>query len=222
MTSKYSCLFVVGLTILSVVDRDASAFMPEPPVETVRSDASEYRNGSADTKKRPELSESDLKLTLEFAAEHHPELARLLKHLRQSRPQEFQRAARELHLQVLTLHKLRDRNPVRYAHQLEVWKYDSQIRVLVAKWSRTRDESLELNIRGLLQQRREAKLAQLQAEHARLTEQLQKVQDQISSHAEASDAAIERDWEQLTKKTNARRKTQPQTTSEPTQSEVSQ
>lgn len=222
MTAKYRGLIVPAFIIMYAMDDIAVAFMPEPPAETVSSASSEYSHGSADTKKRPELSESELTLTLEFAAEHHPELARLLKHLRQSRPQEFQRAARELHQQVLTLQKLRERNPVRYAHQLEVWKCDSQIRVLVAKWSRTRDESLELQIRGLLQQRRDAKLAQLQAEHARLTEQLQKVQDQIASHTEASDTGIEREWEQLTKKTNVRRKTQQQTTSEPTQSEVSQ
>ncbi|MEZ6033300.1 MAG: hypothetical protein R3C17_09420 [Planctomycetaceae bacterium] len=221
MTSKYAGLIVITFLIMYVMD-DVAAFVPEPPAGTVSSVPSEYSQGSADTKKRPDLSESELKLTLDFAAEHHPELARLLKHLRQSRPQEFQRAVRELHQQVLLLQRLRERNPVRYAHQLEVWKCDSQIRVLVAKWSRTRDESLELQIRGLLQQRRDAKLAQLQAEHARLTEQLQKIQDQIASHAEASDAAIDREWEQLTKKTNARRKTQQQTTSEPTQSEVSQ
>ena len=90
----------------------------------------------------------------------------------------------------------------RYAHQLELWKNDSQIRVLVAKWSRTRDDALEQEIRGLLQQRRDIQLVQLKADQQRLTEQMQRVEKQIST---LSDSQLEREWEQLAKKTNASR-----------------
>ena len=136
-------------------------------------------------------------------SEHHPELARLLEQLRKSRPHEFQRAVRELIQQIQTLEKLQERNSTRYAHQLELWKNDSQIRVLVAKWSHTQNDALEQEIRGLLQQRRDMKLAQLKFDQQRLTEQLQKVEKQIAT---VSDSELEREWEQLAKKTNSSRK----------------
>ena len=153
-----------------------------------------------------ELPESDLNGTMACASEHHPELARLLEHLKKSRPNEFQRAMRELHQQVQGLEKLRERNPARHAQQLELWKTDSQIRVLVAKWSKSGDKKLEQEIRELLKQRRDAKLAQLKAERLRLSEQLQKVDSQITSLSEAHDQQLDREWEQLAKKTNANRK----------------
>ena len=75
--------------------------------------------------------------------------------------------------------------------------------MLVAKWSRSRDDALEQEIRALLQQRRDLKLAQLKADQQRLTEQVQKVEKQIAT---LSDSQLEREWEQLAKKTNASRK----------------
>jgi septal ring factor EnvC (AmiA/AmiB activator) len=196
-------MLMIGFTTVLMTGGDEAAFAAEPPADAVRSDSPKPGDKATDKKLRPELSESELTLTMGFAAEHHPELARLLDHLKKSRPSEFQRAVRELNQQIQTLEKLREKNPARYAHQLELWKNDSQIRVLVAKWSRTQDDELEQEIRGLLQQRRDLKLAQLKAEQQRLTEQMQKLEKQIAT---LSDSQLEREWEQLAKKTNASRK----------------
>lgn len=194
---------VIGFSTVFMIGGDVTALaVAEPPSDAVRSDSPKPGDKATDKKPRAELSESDLTVTMAFASEHHPELARLLEHLKKSRPGEFQRAVRELNQQIQTLEKLRERNPARYAHQLEVWKSDSQIRVLVAKWSRTRDDALEQEIRELLQQRRDMKLAQLKADQQRLTEQMQRLEKQIST---LSDSQLEREWEQLAKKTNASR-----------------
>jgi hypothetical protein len=180
-------------------------FAADPPATSVRVDAPKAADKSADKKVRTELSESDIVATMAFASEHHPELARLLEHLRKSRSNEFQRAARELNQQVVVLEKLKEKNPARYEHQLKLWKEDSQIRVLVAKWSYSKDEAIEQQIRQLLQQRHDTKIAQLRTEQKRLVEQLQKVEKQLTSLAEMPDSQIDREWEQLAKKTNANR-----------------
>lgn len=194
-------LLMVGFACRDSVTASAA----DPPATSVRVDASKTAEKSADKKNRAELSESDLVATMVFASEHHPELARLLEHLRKSRSNEFQRAARELNQQIVVLEKLKEKNPVRYEHQLQLWKEDSQIRVLVAKWSFSKDEAIEQQIRQLLQQRRDTKVAQLKAEQKRLSEQLQKVEKQLTTISEMPDSQIDREWEQLAKKTNANR-----------------
>ena len=177
----------------------------DPPLTGAAVDAPKSGEKIVDKKVRSELSDSDLAATMAFASEHHPELARLLEHLRKSRANEFQRAARELNQQMTTLEKMKERNSSRYASQLQLWKEDSQIRVLVAKWSHSKDEALEQQIRQLLRQRRDAKRGQLEAERRRLTEQLQKVETQLAAYSEPQDSQIDREWEQLAKKMNANR-----------------
>ncbi|MEJ7591099.1 MAG: hypothetical protein WKF77_06085 [Planctomycetaceae bacterium] len=198
-------LLTLAICLLAVVTfgGNVTAFVPEPPADAVRSDSPKTGDKTADKKPRADVSESDLTLTMAFASEHHPELARLLEKLRKSRPNEFQRAVRELNQQIQQLEKLREKNPTRYSHQLALWKNDSQIRVMVAKWSRTQDDALEQEIRALMQQRRDMKLAQLKADQQRLSEQMQKLEKQMAT---LSDSQLEREWEQLAKKTNASRK----------------
>lgn len=202
--NRASCwTLVIGFATVFMIGGDVTALAAaEPPADAVRSDSPKLGDKATDKKQRAELSESDLTVTMAFASEHHPELARLLEHLKKSRPGEFQRAVRELNQQILALEKLREKNQARYAHQLELWKNDSQIRVLVAKWSRSQDDALEQEIRGLLLQRRDMKLAQLKADQQRLTEQMQRLEKQIAT---LSDSQLEREWEQLAKKTNASR-----------------
>ena len=203
MNRAFLSTLMFAFVIVFTIGGEVIAFVPEPPGDAVRPDSPKPGDKTADKKLRADVSESDLSVTMAFASEHHPELARLLEQLRKSRPHEFQKAVRELHQQIQTLEKLREKNPTRYTHQLELWKNDSQIRVLVAKWSRTQDDALEREIRALLQQRRDMKLTQLKVDQQRLTEQMQKVEKQIAT---MSDSQLEREWEQLAKKTNASRK----------------
>ncbi len=202
---RFSGRLVILLIVAYAASDKLAAFGAEPPTTAVSVDAPKVIDKSAEKKLRPEFSESDLTATMAFASEHHPELARLLEHLRKSRANEFQRAVRELNQQIVVLEKLKEKNPARYEHQLQLWKEDSQIRVLVAKWSHSKDESIEQQIRMLLKQRRDTKYAQLKMEQKRLAEQLQKVEKQLTALSEMPDSQIDREWEQLAKKTSSNR-----------------
>ncbi|MFO1003296.1 MAG: hypothetical protein U0936_23420 [Planctomycetaceae bacterium] len=153
-----------------------------------------------DKKARSEKSEAERKAAMEFATQHHPELARLLEQLEKSRPNEFSRAIRDLNQQFQQLERTREKNPTRYDAQLESWKIESQIRVLTARWSLSRDAELETQIRSLLKQRREAKVAQLKADRERLLEQQRKIDEQLSALSDPMDAQVDKEWEQLAKK----------------------
>ena len=153
-----------------------------------------------DKKSRPETSAGDRKAAMEFATQHHPELARLLEQLEKSRPHEFARAMKDLNQQLQQLERTREKNPTRYVAQLESWKVESQIRVLTARWSLNRDAELETQIRGLLKQRREAKMAQLKLDKERLLEQQRKIDDQLTALSDPMDSQVDKEWEQLAKK----------------------
>lgn len=153
-----------------------------------------------DKKSRGDNPSADRKAAMAFATEHHPELARLLEQLEKSRPHEFARAMKDLNQQLLQLERTREKNPIRYEAQLESWKLESQIRVLTARWSLSRDAELETQIRSLLKQRRETKIAQLKADKERLIEQQRKIDEQLTALSDPMDSQVEKEWEQLSKK----------------------
>jgi hypothetical protein len=170
-------------------------------------DALNHQNPLPGSKKaaRQDVSDSDSTSVLQFANEHHPELARLLEQLGKSRPGEFARAERELSQQIKALERVQERNPEKYQVQLETWKRDSQIRVLMARWFRSQDPELEKEVRELLTARREARLAQLRSEQKRLAEQLKKVEEQLAVVSQPIEPEIEKEWEQLSKKASIRK-----------------
>lgn len=160
---------------------------------------------------KAEVSAEDRKTAITFAGENHPELARLLEQLEKSRPGEFARAVRELKQQIQRLEKVREKSPARYAEQLESWKLDSQIRVQIARWSRSHDAELEKQIRDLLKLRREAKLAQLGADQQRLADQLARVGEQLAKMSGPIESQVDEEWLQLSKRATAGKKNSDRT-----------
>jgi DNA-binding transcriptional MerR regulator len=164
---------------------------------------------SADKDKnaRPPVTPEQRRQVLAFAREHHPELARLLEQLDKSRSGEFGRAVRELNLQIQRLERTREKSPARYAVQLESWKVDSQIRILMARWVRNHDDGLERQIRTLLRERQTARVAQLTAEQQRLEDQLKRINQQLTELAGDGEALVDKEWQQLASRTEQQKKT---------------
>lgn len=170
---------------------------------------------NAGKKDRQILSDEDQAAVMSFVAENHPELGRLLEQLRKSRAQDFARAIRELSQQKQQLDRVRERNPNRYSQQLDQWKHDSQIRLLMARWSRKEDPELESQIRELLRLRQEAKRTQLKADQSRLVEQLRKVEEQLSNLGDSSEAQIDLEWKQMAAKASPKKGLAPKQKNSP-------
>jgi hypothetical protein len=168
-----------------------------------KSDAGERKlraDDSPQEKRTPKSIEPDRAAVLKFTTQHHPELARLLGQLEKSRPDEFRRACRELTGQIQLLDRLKEKNPARYEVQLENWKLDSQIRVLMARWAVRREPEIEEQVRELLQKRREHRIAQLESERARIADQLKRMDEQLAAVSAPISSQVDREWEQLSKK----------------------
>jgi len=162
---------------------------------------------NSDRQSQPKLpkitSAEEQQSTLDFIAEHHPELFHLLEQLQKSRPDEFRSALRELVPQTQAIIRMHDRLPARYPTQLAAWKRDSQIRLLMARWSRSQDPQIETQVRELIAQRHKDRTAELQAEQQRLSEQLRKVEEQLKSQNTDPQQVFNSVWEQLARRAAA-------------------
>ena len=125
-----------------------------------------------------------------FAVAHHPELAPLLERLRQEAPAEFAAAVADLDWTRERLAKLRDRQPERYEAALAEWKLSSRIRLTLARLATNPSAEAEQELRQLVQQRAEARLAPLRAERERITARLENITAQLEAFDRDPEAAI--------------------------------
>ncbi len=87
---------------------------------------------------------------LTFVRQHHPELADLLTRLKDRRPQEYQKAIRDLFRVSERLALSNEQQPARYELELQEWKLASRIQLLAARMSMNGSPELEQELRGLL------------------------------------------------------------------------
>jgi hypothetical protein len=125
-----------------------------------------------------------------FAVAHHPELVPLLDRLRTEAPREFAAAVADLDRTRERLAKLRDRQPERHDAALTEWKLSSRIRLSLARLTTNPSAEAEEELRQLVRQRAEARLAPLRAERERITTRLEKVTAQLEAFDRDPEAAV--------------------------------
>lgn len=143
----------------------------------------------------PEAAADPTAAALAFAVAHHPELAPLLERLRTEVPSEFAAAVADLDRTRERLAKLRDRQPERYEAALAEWKLSSRIRLTLARLTTNPSAEAEQELRQLVRQRAEARLAPLRSERERITARLEKITAQLEAFDRDPDAAVEAEFE---------------------------
>jgi len=132
-----------------------------------------------------------------FAVAHHPELVPLLDRLRKEAPAEFAAAVADLDRTRERLAKLRDRHPERHEAALAEWKLTSRIRLSLARLATNPSAESEQELRQLVRQRAEARLAPLRAEQERITARLEKITAQLEAFDRDPEAAVAAEYEAL-------------------------
>lgn len=162
-------------------------------------------DAAADAVRTPSVADGLAPADIEaFAAEHHPELGRLLRQLRRT-PPAYDAAIRDVSRQVRRLAKVRERGgEERYRSELERWKLESRIKLAAARVAkerrrspeRSRPTAAERELRELVDQRRSQRLKLIADEQARLAERLAALnaeQSRLTSETEPYvDAEIDR------------------------------
>lgn len=146
-----------------------------------------------------------------FAEEHHPELADLLSRLKKHNRPEYRNAIRELYQTSEKLARTRERWPERYELDLEAWKLDSRIRLILAQMMVTDDDAaLDQELEDLLLKRVEVQLRQLTLTRDRLADRVDRLDAEIakieSDRRAAAKRALMRVKRSLKARENAKRK----------------
>ena len=150
----------------------------------------------ADEPAKPE-SASREKVARRFAAEHHPELARLLGELAKQDRKQYDAAITDIHRAIDRMEKYREKHPEKYEITLEDWKLSSRIRLAVARMSLTKDPELEAQLRELVEGRQRLRLKPLRTEAERIESRLEKIRTTIAEHDANPEAAVEKELASL-------------------------
>jgi hypothetical protein len=127
-----------------------------------------------------------------FVRMNHPELAALLDQLKLNDAGEYQRAIRDLFRSSEKLAQLQERNPQRYAMELEAWKLNSRIRLLVARLTMSPDPKIEDELRAALVQQIGLRKESIRAERERLENRVAELKEQLDKLSQEQDAAVEK------------------------------
>ena len=140
---------------------------------------------------------------LAFVRLHHAELRDLLDRLKKHNPGEFDKAVRQIAQTSERLERLREREPERHRVELELWKVDSRVRLLVARLTMTNDQALVDEIKDLLAERVELRLHLLRLERERLAARVEKLDETITELDENHEAAVQKEFDRLTRSLRA-------------------
>ena len=134
-----------------------------------------------------------------FVERNHPELAELLTHLKANKPQEYERAIRELHRITERLAGIQERDRTQYDLELKLWTAQSRVQLFTAKLRMDSTGELKNQLRDALNAQAEAKVALLKHERVRVTTRLTKIDADIAQFENDRQKVIDKQLELLTR-----------------------
>jgi len=175
------------------VKRPANAKSPtrsKSPVKRTRGGAS---------KQRAQLNRVEINRAFAFAKAHHPELAKLIGRLQSAgNPAAFHKAITELSRTARRLEPIKKANPERYEMMVELWKLESQARLMVARSAMESDPdpARDARLRETLRKRSELRRTMLLSDIKRSQARIERIELQLKS-LEDLDAATDRELQRL-------------------------
>lgn len=154
--------------------------------KTPAADGKSSNSTASQKKKKVSLTPGRQAAAMTFAKLHHPELADLLSHLKKHNRPEYRVATRELYQTSEKLAKASERWPEKHALDLEAWKLDSRIRLMLAHIMVSDNSALEGGLEKLLLERVDIQVRQMTLQRDRLAQQ----QQRLSERKEKLDVGI--------------------------------
>ncbi len=139
------------------------------------------------------LSTEDEKSALDFAQQHHPELAELIERLQEGNRAEYRKALVQLHETKTRLERFRERSPDRFVLLLAQWKLDSRLRLLVAQMEMSDDPQLSSQIDKLLAEKVRNREQIMELDRNRARERLNRILEQITELKVDEEAAKQKE-----------------------------
>ena len=200
VTFSLAMLFVVGSVIPFATADDKPSKSAKP---TAKKTAAEANKAKVDTE--PVSPQREV-AAVGFAQQHHPELALLLGRLKESHPDQYAKALRELDKTRSRLEKAKEADADRYAILLREWQLDSRVRLLAARLTMSTSEELETELRQTLTERHDVRLQLLTYDREKSKTRLLKVDEQIAEHVQNRETSIDREFDRIKKSAEMRKK----------------
>jgi hypothetical protein len=157
----------------------------------------EQRVGSPNKASQPDVPDQRFleseKAALAFAEDHHPELAGLLRQLRENAAEEYRKAIAEIDRNRERLEKFQEKQPEKYAAALREWQLSSRIKLTLARMTLSKDPTMEAELRTMVRERAELRLQPLRAEQVRIKARLEKVTMLLDEYDRDPAAAVEKE-----------------------------
>lgn len=179
------CLCLASLCLVAVGDDEPN------PAKSARQTAKQ----PAKAKKQPAEADREEAVFL-LVREHYPDLVELLQRLKGTKQKEYQQAVKELYRDSQRLEAAR-RDPQRYQLELRAWQLDSRIRLLAAKLSIEDRPELQEDLKAVLAERADVRLAQKKLERERLIARIEKLNQEIDGFASTRDEELQRTFDRL-------------------------
>ncbi len=158
------------------------------------------RKPSAAKQRTKRLTTEQESRALAFVKRHQPALIELLLYLKENRRREYDRALAELYRTSQRLEQAKRRQPKRYRLELEAWKVQSQIQLLVARLVMSDDPHDRQTLREALRRQHQLRIELLELERRRLAERLDRIDATLESLRSKGEARLERSMQQLLRK----------------------
>ena len=134
---------------------------------------------------------------LAFVRENHPELATLLAQLKPMKPEEYEKAVKELAQVSKTLATLKVNNPRRYAAALETWKARSRVQLIAARLSNANSSKtgaaaeLESQLRQAVEAQVDTEIRQAKVDKEAAEERVRRLTENLSRLEGRRDVAVQ-------------------------------
>jgi hypothetical protein len=170
----YSLIAIVSTSLFAQSDTTPVAETPSVILEA----------SAADDAKQPMKASEGLlheaeATVLPFVEEHHSQLLSVLTALKQSNPKEYEAAIADILKTLRRLSQLEKRNKTLYDVDLDAWKTQSRIDLMMAR-AIAKEHSLdEAALRSLVAQRRAIQVKRLKVELEQLDDRKKQLQDSL-------------------------------------------
>ncbi len=151
-------------------------------------------------------AKTDLPITAEretavmaFVQQNHAELKELLTHLRENRRKDYERAIRELARDAERIGQLKGRDNAQYDLELKAWTIKSRIQLLTAQLVMGDKEEIRSQLKTLLNEQMDVRMAVAKRERERATQRLAKLDQEISRLENERQKILENQLQILTK-----------------------
>lgn len=143
--------------------------------------------------------------SMEFVQSHHPELVALLQRLKSMKPDEYETAIRDIVKVRKRLETLEKRDSKLHSVELDAWKLQSKIDLLLARAVAQDKEFDPSALRTLVQKRIENQKERLEAELASLLERQTQIKDSLGRLEGHEEERVSQQLSALMKRVDSKR-----------------